>query len=120
MDETIYLSLDEITPLHGVTHPKHFHDLAADMEENGWKGRPLLVIERENDYLAWTGSHRLAAAREAGFPSVPCYVIQERKLLSKGFSAEEGHALDYQRLAILREVGDEMGIYLMRQEDMLH
>jgi hypothetical protein len=55
-------------------------ELAADMRLNGWRGRPLLVEEEDQtlsitQYFAWTGTHRIAAAEEAGLKTVPCKVI---------------------------------------------
>ncbi|TDC63865.1 hypothetical protein E1258_09465 [Micromonospora sp. KC207] len=40
--------------------------LIEAMQANGWQGAPVVVIDREDaDPLAVTGSHRIAAAREA-------------------------------------------------------
>jgi len=88
------------------------------MRKNGWQGRPLLVIERESKepwYVAWTGSHRIAAAIDAGLDEVPCYVLDE-SLLPEEVDAEWGHVQDYERLAILRKTGDETAIRLMDLE----
>lgn len=87
------------------------------MKKNGWDGRPLLVIERENDYLAWTGTHRLAAAVAAELESVPCHVVCEEVLLRNGFDAERGHVFDHERLQILTKLGDETAIHLMWLEN---
>ena len=76
---------EQIEPLHEVRNRAILDGLTADMKENGWRGRPLLVIERESDYVAWTGSHRIAAAIEAGLALVPCYVVDEGELLKRGF-----------------------------------
>jgi len=91
--------------------------LATDMKENGWTERPLLVIERASDFLAWTGSHRIAAAKLAGLETVPCYVLQESELTSRGFEAQFGHVMDYERLEILKKVGDGDALHLMWQEN---
>jgi ParB-like nuclease domain len=106
---------EEITPLHEVNQTS-LNELIADMKESGWNGRPLLVIERASDYLGWTGSHRIAAAREAGLSLVLCYVIRERELIKRGFDPERGHVMDYERLKILRKIGDKEAIQLMLQE----
>jgi hypothetical protein len=47
----------EIQPLHDVVKVRQggLKGLVDDMKENGWQGRPLLVIESESGYLAWTG-----------------------------------------------------------------
>jgi len=87
------------------------------MRENGWQGRSLLVIQRETQYFAWTGSHRIAAAREVGLESIPCYVIAEEKLLPFEANAEWGHVEDRERLALLIKVGDEEAIHLMWLEN---
>lgn len=52
-----------IKRLHGVRGWRLLASLAADMAENGWEGRPLLVIQRKSGWLAWTGSHRIAAVK---------------------------------------------------------
>ncbi|HTS70655.1 MAG TPA: ParB/RepB/Spo0J family partition protein, partial [Terriglobia bacterium] len=88
------IALDLIRPLHPVRQEWLFDELVADMTENGWQGRPLIVIERESDYLAWTGSHRVAAAADAGLTTILCYVIQEGELTRHGFEAEWGHVFD--------------------------
>lgn len=76
----------------------------------------MLVIERDTHYLAWTGSHRIAVAKLAGFDSVPCYVVEEQELRSRGFDAEKGHVMDYERLEIMRKIEDETAIILMSLE----
>lgn len=111
------ICIDEITPLHAARYRKHVRELAHDMRRNGWQGRPLLVIERDNDYLAWTGSHRIAAAKEAGIRQIPCYSLSESKLIALGFEADWGHVEDRDRLEILRKVGDENAISIMWQEN---
>lgn len=117
MTGTIHLDPEEITPLHEARSPRHLRELVDDMRLNGWHGRPLLVIERENGYLAWTGSHRIAAAKEAGLTQIPCYVLSESELNAHGFDAERGHVEDRERLAILRKVEDEVALSLMWQEN---
>jgi hypothetical protein len=108
---------EEIDPLHEVRNFDLVDELAAAMKENGWEGRPLLLIERSSaGYLAWTGSHRISAARQAGLSAVPCYVIQERQLLDHGFEADRGHVMDHERLEILRKIGDETALHIMWQE----
>jgi ParB-like chromosome segregation protein Spo0J len=99
----------EIEPLHGVRDQTLLNNLAAEMKQNGWQGRPLLVIDRESGYSAWTGSHRISAAIEAGLSLVPCYVIDERELIDRGFDPAWGHVMDYERLQILKSIGDAGG-----------
>jgi len=55
----------ELVPLNGPDCDEFYEWLVRDMRRHGWRGRPLLVLRR--DYLyAFTGSHRIAAAREVG------------------------------------------------------
>jgi ParB-like chromosome segregation protein Spo0J len=49
--------------------------LTEDMEQRGYCGRPLLVVDYGDHYRAITGSHRLAAASSLGI-DVPCLVIE--------------------------------------------
>ena len=46
------------------------------MERDGWQGRALLVSARDGRFFAYTGSHRIAAARAAGLDQVPVVVIE--------------------------------------------
>lgn len=110
------LDIENITPLHEARSQRHLRDLTADMKENGWRERPLLVIERDTDFVAWTGSHRLAAAKLAGLNQVPCYVLSESRLESQGYDAEQG-VEDWERLKILQELGDETALSIMWQEN---
>lgn len=110
------IDLDLIKPLHEVRSQRLLSDLTKDMKDNGWQGRPLLVIAREHDFLAWTGSHRIAAAIEAGLESIPCHVIEERRLTKLGFDADFGHVDDGDRLAILRKMRDEEACQIMWAE----
>ena len=111
-----HLNPCDVKPLHEARQQRLLNELMADMLENGWQGRPLLVIERGADYLAWTGSHRIAAARQAGLSTVPCYVLDQRKLSRLGFDSESGHVMDYERLNILKRLGDETALHIMWEE----
>jgi hypothetical protein len=52
----------KIIPLHPVRDQDVFRELVSDMTENGWCGRPLLVIACAAGFQAWTGSHRIIAS----------------------------------------------------------
>ena len=106
-----------IKPLHEPRQPHLLDELAADMRENGWQGRPLLVISRRDGYHAWTGSHRIVAAIKAELEAVPCYALDEAALLPFGVDATWGHVEDRERFEILRKIGDETAIHLMWQEN---
>jgi len=113
MDQTAMLKPWDIKPLHKPTNKRHLDELVESMKEIGWQGRPLLVIRRKSDYVAWTGSHRIAAARKVGLDVVPCYLLDERKLLQHEIDAEWGHCEDRERLEICRKIGDDVAIHLM-------
>jgi hypothetical protein len=113
MNTIVHIEPDLIKPLHEIRSQRKLKELAADMKENGWQGRPLLVIERAADYVAWTGSHRIPAAIKAGLASVPCHVVQESELIRHGFEAERGHVDDSDRLKAIRQIGDEVALHLM-------
>ena len=57
--------------------------IAKSMRSHGWVGRPLLVEEVNNygrrEYYAWTGSHRIEAAKRAGLTEIPCRVITKEE-----------------------------------------
>jgi hypothetical protein len=75
--QTIDIRLDDIIPPHEVRDDEKLEAIRASMEDDGWKGRPLLVVPHpaaDRTFLALTGSHRLAAAALAGREDVPCYV----------------------------------------------
>lgn len=70
------VSISKIVPFHEVRNQEKFEKLTADMEEHGWNGRPLLVIDCKGEYRALTGSHRLSAARKAGLEEVPVACVE--------------------------------------------
>jgi hypothetical protein len=60
--------------------------IAQSMEEDGWVGDPLVVVDAGHGrYLALTGSHRLEAAERTGTP-VPAVVLK----LPKGWKVKGG------------------------------
>src|SRR5437868_2969182 len=97
----INLSPFEVEPLHGVRINDLYKKLINRMITEGWKGRPLLVVEHNKGYQAWTGSHRIAAAREVNV-LIPCYVLSEKPLLETGNDAVSGHILNWERSALIR------------------
>ena len=81
-------------------------DLAARMERDGWQGRPVLVILMGNERLALTGSHRVAAADQAGI-DLSAYEID-----ADDYSDDEVTQLveardDENRLTLLRSMDQE-------------
>lgn len=120
------LDVSEIEPLHEVQDEDKLADLARAMEEDGWLGRPLLVedLGRGSGYRAWTGSHRLPAARLAGLESVPAVLVDTAKLARVLEPRRQLGVLSYvaatsdddERLALLREAGDVKAAALMLAE----
>jgi hypothetical protein len=124
--------------IHGVNAPyaeSHVTRIAASMEKEGWQGRPLLVEEVRNyswdEYYAWTGSHRIEAAKRAGLTEIPCRLIRadeaeaafsEAGYNRYGFSCwrdaiTSAHgALDKHRLSGLEHAGLKEGAEILREE----
>lgn len=64
-----------IQPLHEVRYEPKMMRLVKRMDESGWQGRPLLVVERAmNTFRAITGTHRIQAAEIQGL-MVPAVVL---------------------------------------------
>ena len=65
----------EISPINDVTDRAKYEYLVKQFEDEGYVGRPVVVVENGNEgYSALTGSHRILAASEASI-DVPCVVI---------------------------------------------
>jgi len=110
--------------------------LVESMKKDGWTGRPLLVeevcrYERYTQYFAWTGSHRIEAAKRAGLSSVPCMVTTHKEADSAfsgagydqyGFSSWRGAVssaegpLDEHRLRGLERAGLQEAAQMLREE----
>lgn len=105
----------QVIPLHGIRQADKARELAASMEEAGWSGRPLLVVSSGPRLFAWTGSHRIHAARAAGLAMVPVYIISE-DLLPAGITAQWGHVDDSERLAAIQMTGDTEACQIMWME----
>ncbi len=127
-EHTEDVALSNITPLHEVRDAAKFAGIAQSMAVNGWQGRPLLVVSDGNGaYVAMTGSHRYAAARDAGLKTAPCVVIPagERVFVNwRGDVVEwceeyiDGIRLcdDDERLAALRAAGLDVAASLVADE----
>lgn len=63
-------------------------EIAASMRADGWTGAPLVVLP---DYArAYSGTHRLAAAEQAGLDEVPAVTLAD---------VFEAHGLDLDEIA---------------------
>jgi ParB-like chromosome segregation protein Spo0J len=105
-----------INPPHGVRDQAKLDTLVEGMRAGGWTGRPLLVERRGDGYQAWTGSHRIAAARKISHAmEVPVVVIDADKMEAAGVDLS-GLTDDEDKLAALIEAGDTEAADLMRRE----
>lgn len=76
------LSPNEIQPVNEITDREQYEYLVRDFQENGYDGRPVVVYETPYGYQALTGSHRVAAAREADI-DVPAAVIRDSDVIER-------------------------------------
>ncbi len=113
---------------HRVRYPHHWERLFKSfLRHRGWHGRPLLVERVPPSsrhpgirYVAWTGSHRLAAAFAARIWEVPVIEIRG-KLWDEVHGKPETVRLsetyaDEDRLAMIRVTKDVRAIALMDRE----
>jgi hypothetical protein len=132
------MELRDIAPerLSGMNYPKPatVERIAASMRAKGWEGRPLLVEEgQDGRWYAWTGSHRIEAAKAVGLAAIPCRVITRgegghalarlpdtvgfqalRKALKKRRNG--GGPSDPERLAGLRQLGLDEAAAVLEEE----
>ena len=88
--------------------------IAKRMRSHGWDGRRLLVEEVNNyghpEYYAWTGSHRIEAAKQAGLTEIPCRVMTKKEadeaFESAGYD-QNGFPCWKQAVAYKHGMGDE-------------
>lgn len=109
-----------VEPVHAVGNTKHFRSVLASMKRDGWQGRPLLVESvGAAGWLAWTGSHRTAAAQALGIP-IPVVVLDKRAYVRvhgrpvRSYLSETVDDVD--RLGRLLECGDDRAARLMARE----
>ena len=124
-EHEVDVDTERIAPLHEVRDGEKLARLVANMERIGWQGRPLLVVDNGGgDYVALTGSHRHAAALEAGLGMVPVVVVSQcdrltlEPVLGGVDVCLDGVRLyeDGERVAALRAVGNEVALALMAEE----
>lgn len=113
-----------ILPLHRIKRPVDLRLLIAGMRDDGWCGRRLLVEEYSpGHYQAWTGTHRLTAAKRARLRRVPILIIDLKKWVKEWGPIEEEFAVDdvhggddEDKYMALLKAGDRIAADLMRQE----
>jgi hypothetical protein len=108
-----------IVPPHNVRDVAKKEKLTENMEKNGWVGRPILVFDAGRGNEALTGSHRIAAAKQAGI-EIPIYKIDEN---IGNYADKNGNtifdAANFEQKDIvkfLREFGDKDAAKLMNEE----
>jgi hypothetical protein len=112
--EARFVNWIKVFPPHQVEDCAKMERIQADMDENGWQGRPLLVVEYGDGLAALTGSHRWAAARELDM-RIPVIEVDAEKFYGEGYTIEDMWDDDV-RLSILEKIGDERAYALMLQE----
>jgi hypothetical protein len=131
-----YLHPRAFSPLHEVNLPRLRDAIAQDLHQHGWRGRPLLIIDSrytweaahgqasERPWQAWTGSHRRAAAIQAGIEAVPVIIADGGDLVRHGVQlADFALAIeDVDRLHLLEHGGprNAKAVALMRAEHVLN
>lgn len=112
-----------ITPLHRVKKSRkhHLRELVQRLRESGWQGRPLLV-ERigRNRYQAWTGTHRLAAARRLRMRRVPVVLLDSQRWIRRWGPPEDLIVDevddDFDKYVALLQAGDTLAARILHQE----
>lgn len=112
----------KIVPPHEVRDRAKLDAISASMTADGWAGRPLLVMEEGDHYVALTGSHRHAAAVEADLDAIPCVLADAEAFYAEYPDAEPGRDRgmpwrdDSDKLAVFRALGDEAAAGLIEAE----
>jgi hypothetical protein len=80
--DILQLSPNRVRPVNRARDEALLAHLVESMTKDGWTQRPLLVEETSlglssPQYFAWTGSHRIEAAKRVKLPSIPCCVLQQ-------------------------------------------
>lgn len=77
------IPIEKIEQYHDAHDSEKIEWLVEDMNDGGWCGRPIVVIEMNGVYQALTGSHRYEAAKEAGLTEIPCAVAECKGIFEK-------------------------------------
>jgi hypothetical protein len=129
-----WVPVQQVEPVHDVRYESHLGRLIRSMRRRRskgcmWNGRPLLVEPVRAGmrhagirWIAWTGSHRIAAAFAAGQWLVPIIEINVKLYDAVHGKPKKLHARlsetydDESRLARLLPTGDKRAIRLMDRE----
>ena len=105
-----FLLPEDITPIHKVRSLKKVESIVNSMKRRGWIGSPIPVLSTDRNY-AMTGTHRIAAAREAGI-MVKVHYVDTNKFTEEIY------------LKALRDAGDFITADLIEEElskgNMIH
>lgn len=93
---------------HGIDADR-LAEIVAEMETNGWTGRPVVVYVKDDYLYNVTGCHRISAAIECEIDEIPAVVIRpadDDELDAVEFAAAND---DIDAADILREIDQEIG-----------
>lgn len=114
------LDPQEITTQNEVRDPGMRDYLVQQFEENGWDGRPIVAYDNGgNGYVALTGSHRVAAAAEAGI-QVPAVLIESQEAIARlaDTYSDEERAMVADELLEEGEIDQATRDLLVRENDL--
>ena len=107
----IMVGVNSVYPPHAVRDTAKRDRIRLAMEQDGWTGRPLLVMDCGGYYKALTGSHRLDAAMRAGINKIPVVVTAEMACIG-----DYGEML----LCEMREEGHSAEACALLEEEISH
>jgi hypothetical protein len=116
---------DAINPPHDVRDSDKLATLRDSLATNGWVGRAIPVYDN-GTLQALTGSHRIAAAREADV-RVTIYQIDANVMVDDGYGTDvplwemlDRATDDDARMRALESAGEEHAAALLREEIRLN
>jgi hypothetical protein len=130
---TEWVSPYRLAPPHDVRDRAKLASLVRSMSVRGWVGRPIVALRYFDEWIALTGSHRIAAAIAVGLDSIPVFEVVDINDHRGGLDGTGGvcrrcgddclvTALlgagvdDDDRLRILHRIGNRPAIRLMEDE----
>lgn len=114
------LDPQEITTQNEVRDPGMRDYLVQQFEKGGWDGRPIVAYDNGgNGYVALTGSHRVAAAAEAGI-QVPAVLIESQEAIARlaDTYSDEERAMVADELLEEGEIDQATRDLLVRENDL--
>ena len=115
----LQVSPESVIPPNDVFRNKVLTNLVRSMRRRGWIGRPLLVLERDNNkYIGFTGSHRTASAKKVGI-KIPIYVVnteRNARITARKLNIPLKEMYDEDRRKLINIIGDEEAKQIMEKE----